>query len=152
MGRFFNKTRTPLSASTTKGNAITFPPRGWAYVPINEESSQAIQTYVRKGLLARAEAPEDEALLAAAAAPVRVPVKVAPPVAPVAAVAVVPAVEAKPVAEEVGDLSGGAEAIAEDEDSITSNVSAEVRDPFDESVAPDSPPVADSLPRKPRRR
>jgi len=143
MGRFFNKTRTPFSATTTKGHAITFPPRGWAYVPINEESSQAIQNYVRKGMLARADAPEDAVLMAAASAPA-LPALAPKPVlaAPIVAAIVVPtAPEPAPVEDPVAV-----------EDSITSAVSQEVSDPSEESVALDDPSVADSLPRKPRRR
>jgi len=147
MGRFFNKTRTPLSASTSKGRSITFPSRGWAYVPITEESSQAIQSYVRKGVLARADAPEDVALMAAASAPA----------APAMNKTEVPAVAAWHTLEAEQALTGvvpveDQTADVADVGSITSDVSTEVVDPSIESVASDSTSVADSQSRKQRDR
>ena len=150
MGRFFNKTRTPLAASTSKGRSISFPSRGWAYVPIDEESSQAIQSYVRKGLLARADAPEDVALMAAANAPAS-PARVATNLPALAEMPVASwhTLEAEQqVAKAMEDHA--VEAVVPD--SITSDVSTEVVDPSIESVASDSTSVADSQSRKQRDR
>jgi len=147
MGRYYNKTRTPLAASTTKGNVITFPSRGWAYVPITEESSQSIQAQVRKGLLVRADAPEDFALLTPQ--PVA---KLAPAPAPVVQEArSAPTSVVETPADEPKDPTDVVEDRISDE-SITSDVTAEVSDPAVESVALDGPSVADSQSRKPRRR
>jgi hypothetical protein len=138
MGRFYNKTRTPLSATTSKGKSVTFPPRGWAYVPIDEESSQAIQVYVRKGVLARADDPQDVAILAglkpAAPAVVAAPKSVIRAPEPVLA----PVVETSRSEQDPEGVS------------IETAVEQEVSDTDTESVASDGQTVADSPSRKRR--
>lgn len=139
MGRYFNKTRTPLAATTTKGRGVSFPSRGWAYVPIDEESSQGIQTYLRKGMLARADAVEDLELMAKLNSPGPVAVPVSAPIhVPVVISVVAPVVEADTEIETVA--------------STETEVSEEVSDPDAESVASTDGRSADSFSRKPRRR
>lgn len=138
MGRFYNKTRTPLSATTSKGKSVSFPSRGWAYVPVDEESSQAIQAYVRKGVLARADDPKDVEILAG--------IK---PSSPVVVAALKPVIRApEPVPELVAE-EPSAEQDPTDT-SIETAVKQEVSDTDTESVAPDGHTVADSHSRKRR--
>lgn len=153
MGRYFNKTRTPLAASTTKGNVVMFPSRGWAYVPITEESSPSIQTHVRKGLLVRADAPEDVLLMA----PPVVASVAKPAAAKVADVPSIPAWHTREAERAVAAAQKDHEKPSANEDPdapgyTTSDGSAEVSDPDDVVVALDGPSVADSQSRRPRRR
>lgn len=171
MGHFFNKTRTPLSATTTKGASVTFPSRTWVYVAIDEESSQSIQNYVRKGLLARTHAPQDEQVVAKAAAPTPAPARVlAPAPAPVRAPAPAPAPARVPVSDEsipavinmpvtasdpvVAVETAESTEIQQSASSIENAVTTaeEAADPSAETVASDVPREADSTPRRPRRR
>lgn len=138
MGRFYNKTRTPLSATTSKGRSVSFPSRGWAYVPVDEESSQAIQIYVRKGVLARADDPQDIAILAGTQP--AAPAVVAAP----KAVILTPEPVPEPVVETLSSEQDPTDT------SIETTVEQEVSDPGAESVASDGQSVADSHSRKRR--
>lgn len=53
MSRFYNITRTPLSASDTKGNVVHFSPKTWTILDDAVENSASIRSYVLKGFLKR---------------------------------------------------------------------------------------------------
>jgi hypothetical protein len=82
MGEFYNKGRTPTSATMRNGGTVCFSPRVWQHVPFAEESSGSIQTLVRKGFLARRDSKKDHVVAAEVVGPapvvVEVPVIVAP--------------------------------------------------------------------------
>lgn len=54
MGKYYNVTRTPLSATDSKGKVVCFPPKQWAEIADEVESSASIVAYVKKKFLTRA--------------------------------------------------------------------------------------------------
>ena len=81
MGEYYNKGRTPTSATTRNGVTVCFSPRVWQHVPMAEESSSSIQALVRKGFLTRRDSVKDHVVVAVEAAPVSVVAEV-PVIAP----------------------------------------------------------------------
>ena len=53
MAKFYNITRTRLSATTTNGRAVSFSSRKWVEVVREEEASASIIALVQKGFLKR---------------------------------------------------------------------------------------------------
>jgi len=94
MGEYYNKGRTPTSATTRSGVSVCFSPRIWQYVALGEESSGSIQALVRKGFLTRRDSLQDHVVAPAdGTVPevVEVPVVLTPAPVPVAAEEIVEA-------------------------------------------------------------
>jgi len=111
MARYYNKTRSPISASLRDGGSAYFPPKKWVTLTKEQEGSAAVVEYVRKGILARREARKP-----AVEGPPPPPKAPEPP-KPAASVPAVPVVEVGvPVADVHVDVSIEAEKPSEDAD------------------------------------
>lgn len=100
MGKYYNKTRAPLPATLRDGSAVSFPPRKWVTVRLDQDGSGSLRQLVSKGLLAyRATSPAPTPAAAPPkpkVAPAPAPPPRAKPVAPPPA----PAPPPEPVVEE----------------------------------------------------
>jgi hypothetical protein len=109
MAKYYNRSRGPLNVPLRSGNSLSIPPKSWVEIPLKDEGSERVITYLRKGYLVRqAESPPP--------APVKAPEVTESPKAPEAPVAEAPKEETKPEAEVVSQ-EPKAEALEESGDS-----------------------------------
>jgi len=58
MGKYYNKTRGPLSATLRDGSVMVFKPKAWVTVADSLASSSSMVGHVRRGLLVRSPIPD----------------------------------------------------------------------------------------------
>lgn len=55
MGRYYNKTRSPIATTLRDGTSGYFPPKKWVTLTQEQEGVSALVQFVKKGILARRE-------------------------------------------------------------------------------------------------
>ena len=96
MGRYYNKTRSPISTTLRDGTTGYFPSKKWITLSSEQEGVSALAQWVNKGILVRR--PDKVASVMPAPAPVAAPV-IAPAPAPAPVAPTPPVVEPTPEPE-----------------------------------------------------